>query len=289
MEWLNYHHLLCFWLVARRGGLVAAAKELHVSASTVWAQLKAVEERLGARLLVRQGRRLQLTPTGERVARLADDLFSLGQEVLSVARGKAEVLPSVRVGVLSSLPRLVTRRFVARALTGHRVVVAHGTAAGLLGELVAHRVDVVLTDEPPSGDGPVRAYAHPVGSSKLALFCRADVKRSLLPQFPKSLSGAPLLLPHEGTPQRQALSAAFARLKVQPKVVAEVDDSALLKALASEGHGVVAAPLVVADELAQLYGLELLGQLNVREAYFALTLHQRLDHPAVEAMLGEAL
>lgn len=285
MEWLNYHHLQCFWLVARRGGLAAAAKVLHVSPSTIWTQLKSVEDRLGTRLLVREGRRLKLTPTGERVARIADDIFALGQDVVAIARGQSTVAPPLRVGILSSLPRLVARRFVAPALEGHRVVVHHGTADRLLGELAAHRIDVVLSDEPPAPEGPVRVYAHPVGSSKLALFCRASLRSKLGPGYPKSLNGAPLLLPIEGTPQRQALNDAFARFKVLPRPVAEVDDSALLKALAAEGLGVVAAPVVVQEELEQLYRLELLGTLTVREAYFALTLHQKLEHAGVEAML----
>lgn len=287
MEWLNYHHLLCFWLVARRGGLVAAGKELRVSPSTVWAQLKAVEDRLGTRLLVKQGRKLKLTPMGERVARIADDIFSLGQDVLATVRGQAQPAAPVRVGVVASLPRLVTRRFVEPALDAHRTVVVHGTAERLLGELASHALDVVLTDEPPSTDAPVRVYAHPVGSSKLALYCTPQVAAKLSTGYPGSLDGAPFLLPLESSPQRQALNAAFARLKVHPKVVAEVDDSALLKALASEGRGVVAAPLIVQDQLEQLYRLKLLGPLAVREAYFALTLHQRLEHPALELLLAQ--
>lgn len=289
MEWLNYHHLQCFWLVARRGGLVAAGKALHVSPSTVWAQLKAVEDRLGTRLLVREGRRLKLTPMGERVARVADDIFALGQDVISIARGQPKAVPPLRVGVLTSLPRLVARRFIAPALDGHRVIVHHGTAERLLGELAVHDLDVVLSDESRSTEGAVRTYSHPVGSSRLALFCRASLRVKLGAGYPKSLDGAPLLLPLEGTLQRQALNSAFTRLRVQPKVVAEVDDSAMLKALAAEGLGVVAAPLVVQEELERLYGLDLLGTLTVREAYFALTLHQKLEHPGVEAMLRQGM
>lgn len=289
MEWLNYHHLLCFWLVARRGGLVAAGKELHVSPSTVWAQLKAVEDRLGTRLLVKQGRKLRLTPMGERVARIADDIFSLGQDVLATVRGQAQPSAPLRVGVLGSLPRLVTRRFVEPALDGHRTVVVHGSSERLLGELAAHALDVVLTDEPPSAEGPVRTYAHPVGSSKLALYCTQQLATKLAEGYPRSLEGAPFLLPLENSPQRQALNAAFARLKVHPKVVAEVDDSALLKALAAEGRGVIAAPLVVEEELERIYRLKLLGSLTVREAYFALTLHQKLEHPALQVLLSRGI
>lgn len=289
MEWINYHHLQCFWLVARRGGLAAAGRALHVSPSTVWAQLKAIEDRLGVRLLEKRGRKLELTEVGERVAAVADELFALGQSVLAVARGQGEpVRAPLKLGVVSSLPRLVARRLLEPALeAGYRLVLHHGTAEQLLGELAAHRVDMVLTDEPPPRE-PVRAYPHPVGSARLALFATSELRRQLRARFPKSLDGAPLLLPHAGTAQRRALDAELGRLGVRPTVVAEVDDSALLKTLGAAGHGVVPAPELVATELRALYGLELLGRLAVKESYFAVTLEQQLSHPAVEAILGAA-
>lgn len=285
LEWLNYHHLLCFWLVARRGGLQAAGRELFVSASTVWAQLKAVEARLGVQLLVRKGRRLELTPTGERVAQVADEIFSLGREVLAIARGTEHATRPLKVGVVATLPRLLTKKFLAPGLSQQRVFVVHGPLERLLGELAGHQLDVVLSDETPAPDGPVKVYAHPLGASKLAWYCTPELKARLLPGYPGSLEQARLLLPPEGAPQRHALAAALARLKVRPTVAAEVDDSALLKALAADGHGVMAAPVLVAAELERVYGLVPLATSTAREAYFALTLHQRLEHPGVEAML----
>ena len=286
MEWLNYHHLQCFWLVARRGGLAAAGKELHVSPSTVWVQLKAIEERLGLRLLEKRGRRLALTDQGERVARVADELFSLGQDVLALARGDEDVQTPLRVGVVASLPRLVASRLVAPALrASFRLKLHHGTAEQLLGELAASRIDVVLSDEAPSA-GPVRAYPQLVGSSRLAFFCRADLRRKLAPRFPASLDGAAALLPLLGSAQRRVLDSEMARIKVRLKVIAEVDDSALIKTLAASGFGVVPAPELVRDELRRLYGLHLLGRLSVVESYFAVTLERKLRHPAVEAMIG---
>lgn len=286
MEWLNYHHLQCFWLVARRGGLAAAGKELHVSPSTVWVQLKAIEERLGLQLLEKRGRSLALTDQGERVARVADELFALGRDVLALARGDEDVRTPLRVGVVASLPRLVASRLVAPALrASFRLKLHHGTAVQLLGELAANRIDVVLSDEAPSA-GPVRAYSQLVGSSRLAFFCGAELQKKLAPRFPSSLDGAPALLPPFESAQRRGLDAELARLKVRLKVLAEVDDSALIKTLAASGFGVVPAPELVRDELRRLYGLHLLGRLSVTESYFAVTLERKLRHPAVEAMIG---
>ena len=117
-------------------------------------------------------------------------------------------------------------------------------------------------------------------------FCRADLRRKLAPRFPASLDGAAALLPLFGSAQRRGLDAELARLKVRLKVVAEVDDSALIKTLAASSFGLVPAPELVRDELRRLYGLHLLGRLSVTESYFAVTLERKLRHPAVEAMIG---
>lgn len=64
MEWLNYHHLLYFWTVVREGGVSRAAEKLRLAQPTISAQVKALEDAFGQRLLDRQGRRLVLTDAG---------------------------------------------------------------------------------------------------------------------------------------------------------------------------------------------------------------------------------
>ncbi len=265
MESLNYHHLQCFWLVARKGGLVAAGKALHVTPSTVWAQLKAIEDRLGVRLLEKKGRKLALTAQGERVARVADELFALGREVLVVARGQEPQRTPGRVGVVSSVPRLVTNLMLAPALhAGLRVRVSHGSQIELLGQLAGGHLDVLLSDDATAGAVKV-SVAH-AGSSRLGLFCTQGLERKLRPSYPQSLNDAPFILPLPGSTQRETIDAALARLHVQPRVVAELDDSALLKAMAADGVGIVAAPEVVHEELRTLFGLGLVPSPHPRPA-----------------------
>jgi LysR family transcriptional activator of nhaA len=252
----------------------------------VWAQLKAIEARLGLSLLAKQGRRLVLTEEGERVARVADELFALGQEVLAISRGHETTKTPLRVGVVASLPRLVARRLITPAIeASFRLVVQHGSAQQLLGDLAAQRLDVVLSDELAPGS-PVRAHSRVVGHSKLALYGTKALRRRHGPRFPRSLEDAPMLLPLNGSAQRQVLDQEFSRLQLRPTVVAEIDDSALLKALAAAGLGLVPAPELVAAELLAMYQLVPVGTFTVRETYVAVTLDRRRLHPAVEAMLA---
>ncbi|MFZ5440268.1 MAG: LysR family transcriptional regulator [Myxococcota bacterium] len=288
LEWLNYHHLQCFWLVCRRGGLVAAGRALSVTPSTVWAQMKALEARLGVALVERRGRRLVPTAEGERVARIADDLFALGQEVLTVSRGGPSTTAPARLGMSASVPRFVSAALLEAPLRTFRLRLVHGSTDELLHQLSAQRLDAVLTDEPLLRTTDLGATAVDVARGAVALYGVPALRRSLLRRLPRSLDGAPLLLPAAGTSFRAALDEELARLRVRPRVVAEVDDSALLKALAAAGHGLIAAPSLVADELHRYFGLTLTYELSTKVSYRVVTLDPRHRHPAVQALVEAA-
>ena len=117
MEWLNYHHLLYFWTVVREGGVVRAAEKLRLSQPTVSAQVKALEARLGEKLFTRVGRRLVPTDVGQVVYRYADEIFSLGRELLDTVQGRATGRPMrLVVGVADVLSKQIAYRLLAPAL-----------------------------------------------------------------------------------------------------------------------------------------------------------------------------
>src|SRR5262249_58752264 len=100
MEWLNYHHLLYFWTVVRAGSIHKASTELRVSAPAISTQLKLLEDQLGEKLLTRSGRRLVLTEMGKTVFGYAEDIFTLGRELVDVGKNR----PIGRPFPLSPLP-----------------------------------------------------------------------------------------------------------------------------------------------------------------------------------------
>ena len=111
MEWLNYHHLLYFWTVVREGGMVRAAEKLRLSQPTVSAQVKALEVRLGEPLFTRVGRRLVPTDVGQTVYRYADEIFSLGREMVDTVQERASGRPvRLDVGVVDAVPKLIGKR-----------------------------------------------------------------------------------------------------------------------------------------------------------------------------------
>lgn len=289
MEWLNYHHLLYFWVVAREGGLVPAGKVLRLSHPTLSAQIRSLEDRLGEKLFTRTGRKLALTEVGRIVYRYADEIFTLGRELVDTVQGRSTGQPMrLDVGIVDVVTKLVVRRLLAPALElpdPVRLVCHESSLDQLLADLALHSLDIVISDAPVPTGSSVRAFNHLLGETPVSFFGTQALARAYEPGFPQSLDGAPMLLPFESLTLRRSLNQWFERHKITPRVVAEFEDSALLKVFGGDGLGVFAAPSVVAEEVMTQYGVQLLGRADgVRERFYAISVERRLKHPAIVAI-----
>lgn len=290
---LNYHYLRYFWMVAREGGLRRAAERLHVSQPTISAQVKALEEQLGEKLFRREGRGLALTEAGRRVFEYAEQIFSLGDELVSAsAREGAERPLRVSVGLTDALPKLVAWALMRPALQLDRpvrLVVTEASAADLLVQLAAHRLDVVLADEPAPSTPNLRAFNHELGACGVTFLASPKLAERLQGRFPRSLTGAPLLLPTHGTALRRKLEHWFQSAGLAPDVRAEFDDAALMKIAAADGLGLLPLPTIAEREAVQRYGLRRVGRTeDVRQQFFAISAERRVTHPAVVAIASAA-
>jgi LysR family transcriptional activator of nhaA len=293
MEWLNYHHLMYFWVVAKEGGLVPAGKVLRLSHPTLSAQIRTLEHQLGEKLFQKQGRKLALTDMGRTVFRYAEEIFSTGRDLLEAVKGRA---PGQQlrfdVGVADSVPKLIVRRLLEPALAlseSVRLICYEDAHEKLLARLAAHELDLVIADAPVPVGSRVRAFNHLLGETGVAIFaCRARAK-ALRKGFPHSLDGAPMLLPLEHLPLRRALDQWFDRTGIKPKVVGEFEDSALLHAFGRDGVGAFAAPMATRSELVRHFNVEHLGDVPAaQERYYAISVERRLKHPATVAITASA-
>jgi LysR family transcriptional activator of nhaA len=285
MEWLNYHHLFYFWTVARAGSIAKASEELRLAQPTISNQLKTLEGTLGLKLLERQGRRLVLTDAGRTVLRYADDIFRTGRELQRAVKG----LPTGQrlrlvAGVADVIPKRMAALLLQPAVDAHpdlTLVCREGPLPELLAQLALHELDVVLADVPASEEVKVKAFNHRLGDCGLSFFAAPRLGH-LKKGFPRSLHGAPALLPAPGTALRRGLDAWFDAGEIQPTVVGEFDDSALMKVFGARGLGFFAAPSVLESEVRERFGVSVLGRADeVREAFYAITVERRLRHPAV--------
>lgn len=293
VEWLNYHHLLYFWAVAKHGSVAQASAELRLAQPTLSGQIRALERSLGEKLFRRAGRGLALTDAGELAYRYADEIFGLGKELTDTLKGRPTGRPQrLSVGISDVVPKMIAHRILEPALqleVPAQLVCQEGKTERLLADLSLHSYDVILADAPVGGSIRVKAYNHLLGECGVTAFAAKGLADRIRRGFPKSLDGAPILMPTENTYLRRALDQWLEAVGVRPQVVAEFEDSALLKVFGEHGHGVFFAPTVVEKDVARYYGVHAIGQVpEVKERFYAITVERRIKHPAIQAICDHA-
>ncbi len=292
MNWLNYHHLLYFWVVSKEGTLAAASDRLHLAQPTLSSQIKKLEKSIGVKLFERQGRGLKLTDQGQIAFRYADEIFSLGLEMTDAIQGiPADGQLQLKVGVPDVLPKLVVFRLLEPALTldiDVHLETYEGKFDDLLGDLATHRLDVLISETPLPPGARVRAFNHRLGGCTLTCFGTPELQSRYRRKFPKSLDGAPMLLPTQNTVLRRAIEQWFDKNEVRPIVRHEFEDSALLKVFGQSGAGLFLAPTAIKKAVMQQYGVKAVGEAEVRDNFFAISVERRLKHPAVIAICESA-
>ena len=292
-QWLNYHHLLYFWTVAKEGGITPAAETLHLSQPTLSTQIKKLEQSMGVKLLERKGRNLVLTDTGRTVYRYADEIFGLGRQLTDAVRGRAaEATLRLQVGVPDVLPKLIVYQILKPVLDLEdrvSLVCYEGKLNDLLSDLALHRLDIVLADSPLTPQVNVKAFNHLLGECGVSVLGTPNLAKKYRRGFPGSLSGAPMLLPTQNTTLRRALEQWFDDQDVRPDVMHEFEDSAVLKVFGQAGEGLIVVPAAVESEVRSQYNLKPVGRIDeITERFYAISVERRLKHPAVVAICEAA-
>ncbi len=288
---LHYHHLYYFWMTVRSGSVSAAAERLRLSQSTLSSQIKTLEGNLGATLLERRGRTLAPTDAGRLAFRYAEDIFSLGRELVDELRGQGGHIDRLRVGVAMVVPKMIVHRLLAplqQLDPPPNLVVSEDRPDRLIADLAVHEVDVVFSDAPIPPGVNVKAYNHLLGECDVSMMAAPKLLEAHGRDFPGCLDGAPLLLPTLHAAIRAPLDRWLAAQQVTPQIVLEVQDSALMKVYGRESHGFFVVPSLVAEEVSEIYGVEEVGIVDVRDRFYAITLHRRITHPIIALIAGEA-
>ncbi|MCB9867756.1 MAG: transcriptional activator NhaR [Phycisphaerales bacterium] len=293
MDWLNYHHLLYFWTVARAGSVADACTRLNLAQPTISAQIRTLEQSLGVTLFDRSRRRMELTEAGRIVYRYADDIFTLGRELLDTVQGRPTGRPlRFHVGIADVVPKLIAYRLLTPALAADRgvqVVCVEGKPDQLLAQLSIHELDVVLSDAPIGAAVSIRGFNHLLGECAVAVFAAPALARRVRRNFPQAADDLPWLLPTAGTVLRRALDHWFDTRGVQPRIAGEFEDSALAKVFGQEGLGLFAAPAVIAREVCAQYRVREVGRIAaIREQFYAISMERKVRHPGVLAVTETA-
>jgi LysR family transcriptional activator of nhaA len=291
---MNFKHLYYFWMTARTGGVIRAGQRLHVTPQTLSGQIKLLEDRLGCRLFERQGRNVQLTDAGRVALGYAEEIFLLGSQLEGALKGRACTggATPFKVGIADSIPKSIAFHLLQPAVVDGppvRIICREGGLPALLADLVVHRLDLVLSDSPMPAEANVKAISHRLGRSSLAIFGADWFHNGSKAPFPACLDGMPMLMPGSDSALRRKLDGWIGETSLNPRVVGEFDDWALMMTFGREGNGVFAAPAVLETQLLHEHGVRPLGHLaNVFDEFYAISIERNISHPLVNRIADAA-
>lgn len=285
MQWLNYHHLFYFRVIATEGGIARAAEKLRLGQPTLSTQLKQLEDMIGKPLFVRRNRKLALTEAGKAALDYANEIFRLGDEMLEVLKDEtSQNQIHLQIGALDSVPKNVILSLVKEAykIAPCTVSILEGQGDELFRELYAHRIDLILSNYPPQAGKGTQVFSKSIARLPVSIY-GAEKFKSLRRSFPKSLDGKPIILPTAHSKLRHDLNHYFKLQGIRVTPIAETQDSSLQKLMAA--HGVGFAPLSEFEGV-QDENLVKIGRLDgVHEEVWLISAQRKLENPVAAKLM----
>ncbi|SDT02871.1 transcriptional regulator, LysR family [Pseudomonas asplenii] len=286
---LNYRQLHYFWVVAKTGSIVRACDQLNLTPQTISGQISLLEQSLGVELFRKVGRQLELTEAGRQALPYAEQMFQLGNELQAMLQTQPREQPLLfRVGVADVVPKSIVYRLIAPTMELDepiRITCREDKLERLLADLAIQRLDLVISDSPMPTHLDIKGYSQKLGECGVSFFATPALAQRYADEFPQCLQGAPLLIPGQETVVRSRLLRWLAEQQIQPRIVGEFDDSALMQAFGQSGSGFFIAPSVIADEVCRQYDVQLMGQTDaVSESFYAISVERKIKHPGTLAI-----
>lgn len=244
MTWLNYHHLYYFWFTAKEGSIRDASKKLGIGQPAISTQIKSLEESLNQSLFERKNRRLLLTEAGKVVMDYANQIFTLGNELMEVIKdGTLSKRIHLQLGALDSVPKSLVQALIhsAQKTSPCTIAVLEGGGDHLFRELEAHRIDLVISNFPPTIGDKKQFFSRLLGKNPISIFSTKKFQ-PLKRKFPKSLQGQPFIMPSLHSKLRHDLNHFFRINNITVDVVVETQDTSIQKLLGNEGMGLIPLP-----------------------------------------------
>ncbi|MBL4818347.1 MAG: transcriptional activator NhaR [Deltaproteobacteria bacterium] len=290
---LNYNHLYYFYAVATDGSIAKASARLHLTPQTISGQITSFEAQIGVNLFERKGKKLQLSEMGHLIFGYAEEIFQLGDELKNVLKTQEPAhWLTFTVGVTGVIPKVLAYQLLNPALNMAepvRLICKEGDQDGLLAELAVNKLDLLLTDQPLEMGSRIKAYNHRLTESGFTFFATKQLASQYGKGFPQSLSGQPFLLQGKNTAVRQRLSSWLEKHNIIPNIVAEFDDSALMKSFGQEGYGIFTAPTLIEKTIVSQYHVKIIGRTDeVKEHYYVISPERKLKHPAILEIVDAA-
>ncbi|XPF93561.1 transcriptional activator NhaR [Colwellia sp. RE-S-Sl-9] len=293
MSPLNYNHLYYFYIVATEGSITKASVRLNLTPQTISGQITNFEAQVGVNLFERKGKTLSLSEMGTLIYSYAEEIFQLGDEVKNILKRKQPSLwHTFTVGITDVIPKVLAYELLAPVLKmseSVRLICVEGDQDHLLADLSVNKIDCILTDQSLQLGSYVRAYNHLLTESGFTFFAAKSLLKNCNKAFPEILSDFPWLMQSKKSAVRTRLSSWLEKNNIAPNIVAEFDDSALMKAFGQTGFGLFSSPTLIEEYVADKYGVKIIGRTDeIKEAYYIISPERRLKHPAILEIVNAA-
>ena len=290
MTWLNYHHLYYFWITANEGSISNASRKLRVGQPTISTQIRTLEESLNQILFNRKSRGLHLTEAGKVVLDYANQIFSLGNELLEVVKDETfSKRAHIHIGALDGVPKSLIQSVIhsAQRIAPCLITVIEGKGDFLFMELLAHRIDLVVSNFAPTIGNSKQYFSRLLEKIPITIFSTKKFQ-SLKRKFPKSLQDQPFIMPTLDSKLRHDLNHYFQSNKITVDVVIETQDTSIQKLLGNEGMGLVPLPDFAGKDLVKEGKLIKIGSLQgVTEDFWLVSSPRKFSNPIAETLMKD--
>ncbi|MFQ5709245.1 MAG: LysR substrate-binding domain-containing protein [bacterium] len=260
---VNFNQLYYFWIIAKEGSIKKASEKLRLTPPGLSGQLRYLEEFLGKKLFDREIRKLVLNDTGRIAFDYAGNIFKQSEEMVrAIQQPKPKKQTLLRIGVLPSLSKTHIHDFIFPLWKDKyvSVTVVENKLDELIFQLGQGELELILSDR-PSFIKSRRFRSFKLKPRKIiAVGSQSFISAKKL--FPKSLSGLPLLHLTQHSHLRSEIDDYFEMHNVNPQIIGEADDVALLRLGAERGVGITILPQNTVHQAISSGRLFKLGELK---------------------------
>lgn len=287
----NYHHLYYFYVIAEEGSITAAARKLRLAQSSLSMQLRQLETFLDRELFTREGKRLILTEEGNRILGYAKTIFDIGEELADsindrVGGGSLRV----QIGVSSFVPKTlidVILNFLYRRFQNPYIKLVEKELESLIDELALHKLDMVLSDLAYQAPTEAGIHNHLIARIPVILCGHKKFARHIQ-RIPQDLHQVPMILPTAQSQTYHSLQEYFLSHKVEPKVVAEIQDLEVVRRLVLAGRGIAPINQMTIEKAPARGKLAVFGkprQLDIHDNIYLIRKDRKSAHPMVTEII----
>jgi len=293
MSPLNYNHLFYFYVVATEGSITKASTRLNLTPQTISGQISSFEAQIDINLFDRKGKSLHLSEMGQLIYSYAEEIFQLGDEIKHILKRKQpDQWHTFTIGVTNVIPKILVQQLLSPVLNMNervRLICQEGDQNSLLADLSVNKIDCILTDQPLQLGSHVKAYNHLLIESGFTFFATDTLIKTSNKKFPQCLSDLPWLMQGKKSAMRTRLSSWLEKNNISPNIVAEFEDSALMKTFGQDGLGVFSCPTIIEKYILDNYGVKAIGRVEeIKDHYYIISPERRLKHPAILEIVNGA-